>query len=367
MLAADPGRTIPPPGPASSGDRGPHGASAGPDGATSGRADPGRTRGWASPTRRGLLLPAAAAVLPRGASAQGWPGRPIRLVVPYAPGGTTDVMARLVAERLGARLGQPVVVENRPGAGATIGADLVARAPADGYTLLMSNSGSHGVSPTLYPNLPYDPLRDFTHVALVVVSPSTLVVNAANPARDLGAFIARARERGELEFAVSGLGSSSHLTGLRLGLALGVAVNAIPYRGAGPAMTDTIAGVVPAMFDSLPSAAPHILAGSVRGLAVSSAERSRRFPDLPTLREGGVDLVSNAWFGLSAPAGLPDPILRRYAAEIRAVLRDPGVVERFEDLSGAPPPESTPEAYAAFVAREIAEWAPIIRAAGLRP
>jgi tripartite-type tricarboxylate transporter receptor subunit TctC len=301
------------------------------------------------------------------ARAQAWPTRSIRLIVPFAPGGTTDLMARLVAEKLGPRLGQVIVAENRSGAGATIGADLVAKAAPDGYTLLMSNSGSHGVSPSLYPSIPYDPMRDFTHIALVVTSPSTLVVNPQNPARTIQEFIARAREKHELEFAVSGLGSSSHLTGVRLGMALGVPVNAIPYRGAGPAMTDTIAGVVSAMFDSLPSAAPHVNSGSVRALAVSSAERSARFPNLPTLKESGVDLVSNAWFGLSAPAGLPDPILRRYATEIQAVMHDPATIERFEDLSGAKPPESTPESYTAFVQREIAEWAPIVRAAGIRP
>ncbi|WP_426956099.1 Bug family tripartite tricarboxylate transporter substrate binding protein [Muricoccus radiodurans] len=317
-------------------------------------------------TRRTAML--ALGLIPTArAQAPAWPNRPIRLVVPFAPGGTTDIMARLVAERLGPRLGQTIVAENRSGAGATIGADLVAKAAPDGYTLLMSNSGSHGVSPSLYPNLPYDPMRDFTHIALVVTSPSVLVVNANHPARTLRDFIALAREKRELEFAVSGLGSSSHLTGVRLGLALGVPVNAIPYRGAAPAMTDTIAGVVPSMFDSLPSAAPHILAGSVRALAVSSAERSRRFPDLPTLKESGVDVVSNAWFGLSAPAGLPDPILRRYETEIRAALQEPALIDRFEELSGARPPESTPESYTAFIAREIAEWAPIVRAAGIRP
>jgi tripartite-type tricarboxylate transporter receptor subunit TctC len=296
-----------------------------------------------------------------------WPQRPIRLVVPFAPGGTTDVMARLLAEGVAARLGQPVVVENRAGAGATIGAALVARAAPDGYTLLMSNSTSHGVSPSLYPNLGYDPMGDFTHVALVATSPSVLVVNASHPARSLGEFIAAARQQGELRFAVAGVGTSSHLAGVRLGLTLGVPVTAVPYRGAGPAMTDVIAGVLPAMMDSLPSAAPHIRSQSVRALAVTAATRSPALPDVPTMREAGVDLVSAAWFGLSGPRGLPAEIVGRLAADIGQTLRDPRTVARFQDLLGAPPPESTPDRFNAFVASELAAFAPLVRAAQLQP
>jgi tripartite-type tricarboxylate transporter receptor subunit TctC len=315
--------------------------------------------------RRALL--AAPLLLSAPAFAQSWPSRPIRLVVPFAPGGTTDVLARLVAERLGPRLGQPVVVENRAGAGATLGAALVAQAPPDGHVLAMSNSTSHGVSPSVYPQIPYDAVRDFTHVALVATSPSLLVVNPQHGARDLAQFLSLAREAGELEFAVSGIGSSSHLAGVRLGMALGVKVTAIPYRGAGPALTDTIAGTVKAMLDSLPSAGPHVRQGALRGIAVSSAARSRVFPDLPTFREGGVDVVSAAWFGVSGPAGLPPAIVARLAAEIRAVLADPATAARFEELLGAPPPESTPQGYTDFVRAEVAAFAPIVRAAGIAP
>jgi tripartite-type tricarboxylate transporter receptor subunit TctC len=318
------------------------------------------------PTRRALLA-APLLALASPALGQGWPTRPIRLVVPFAPGGTTDVMARLLAERLGPRLGQPMVVENRAGAGATLGAAAVAQAAPDGHTLLMSNSTSHGVSPALYPQIPYEPMRDFTHVGLVATSPSVLVVTAGHRARDLATFLAMAREAGELDFAVAGIGTSSHLAGVRLGMALGVKVTAIPYRGAGPALTDTIAGTVPAMLDSLPSAGPHIRAGVLRGMAVSSAARSRLFPDLPTLQEGGVPVVSAAWFGLSGPANLPAPIVTRLAAETRAALTDPATVARFEELLGAPPPESTPEGYTDFVRSELASFAPIVRAAGITP
>lgn len=318
------------------------------------------------PTRRHLL--AASALLPAAAFAQApWPTRQIRLVVPFAPGGTTDVLARLVAERLGARLGQAVVVDNRPGAGATVGATIVARAPADGYTLLMSNSSSHGVSPALYPSIAYDAVTDFTHIGLVATSPSVLVVTASHPARTLADFVAQARREGEIRFAVAGIGTSSHLAGVRLGAAVGVPVTAVPYRGAGPAMTDTIAGVVPAMLDSLPSAAPHVRSGAVRALALTAAERVPREPDVPTMREAGVDLVSSAWFGLSGPKDLPAPIAARLAAELAETLRDPATVARFEDLLGTPPPRGTPEQYTAFIAEEVAAFAPLVRAAGLQP
>ena len=317
---------------------------------------------------RRAALGTALALASGPAKAQGaWPQRPIRLVVPFAPGGTTDVMARLLAEGVAARLGQPVVVENRAGAGATIGAALVARAAPDGHTLLMSNSTSHGVSPALYPNLGYDPMADFTHVALVATSPSALVLNPAHPARSLGDFIAEARRDGELRFAVAGLGTSSHLAGVRLGLTLGVQVTAVPYRGAGPAMTDVIAGVLPAMMDSLPSAAPHIRSQSVRALAVTAATRSPALPDVPTMREAGVDLVSSAWFGVSGPRGLPAPIVATLAAAIGEALREPRTVTRFQDLLGAPPPESTPDRFTSFVASELASFAPLVRAANLQP
>jgi tripartite-type tricarboxylate transporter receptor subunit TctC len=316
--------------------------------------------------RRGLAL-AALPVLMRPAFAQApWPARPIRLVVPFAPGGTTDVVGRIIAEKLGARLGQTVVVENRAGAGATLGAQLVARAEPDGLTLLVSSSTSHGVSPALYPNIPYDALRDFTHVGMIARSPSVLLVNPNSPVRTLADFAAAARSAGEVRFAVAGIGTSSHLAGVRLAMALGVRTESIPYRGAGPALTDLMGGVVPAMLDSLPSCGPHVRAGSLRALAVSGSERAEGFAELPTLREGGIDVVSYAWVGISGPAGLPAPIVERLSSELRAVLTDPPTRARLEELGGAPP-DTTPASYTAFIRDELAAFAPLVRAAGLQP
>lgn len=310
----------------------------------------------------GALLPGVA----RAQAQANWPDRPIRLVVPFAPGGTTDVVGRLVAERLGARLGQPIVVENRPGAGATIGAQAVARAEPDGHVLLVSSSTSHGVSPALYPTIPYDALGDFTHVGMIARSPSVLLVNPNDPARDLAAFAARARAAGEVRFAVAGIGTSSHLAGVRLAMALGVRTESIPYRGAGPALTDLIGGVVPAMLDSLPSCGAHVRSGALRALALSGAERAAGFPELPTLREGGLDVVSYAWFGISGPARLPAAVTARLSAELRTVLADPATHARLEELGGAPP-DTTPESYTAFIREELAGFAPLVRAAGLQP
>lgn len=314
--------------------------------------------------RRGIL--AAGAFLPAIARAQTWPARAIRLVVPFAPGGTTDVIARVTAEWLGPRLGQPVVVENRPGAGATIGAQFVARAEADGNTLFMSSSTSHGVSPSVYPNLPYDPFADFTHIALLSRTPPALMVSPNHPARDIAAFAAEARQRGEVRFANAAIGTASHLASVRFAMALGVTLENVVYRGTGPAITDVIAGVVPALFDSLPSSSGHLRGGTLRGLALAGEERSPLFPDLVTLRESGIDVVSHSWFGLSAPARLPEPIVARLAAEIAAMFANPAMRARFEQLGGAPP-ATTPESYTRFIRDEITTFAPLVRAAGITP
>jgi len=321
-------------------------------------------------TRRRLIAASAVVALPppRRALADTWPSKPIKLVVPYAPGGTTDVVGRMIAEYLGRQLGQNIVVENRPGKGATIGTAQVAKAAPDGYTLVMSNVAAQAVSPALYGDLDYDPLRDFVHITLASLNPSVLVVHPSFPAHTLADYIAYARANPDkLAFATSGPGSSNHILGTLTGQVTGTRLVHVPYRGAGPAMQDTIAGVVPSMFDSLPSAAPHIKAGKVRALAVSGEQRSPSFPDVPTMKESGYpDLVSYSWFGLSGPAKLPPAIVDRVATEMQAVLKEPEVVKRWQEI-GAESSTKTPAEYTAFVKAEVAKWTPVVKASGARP
>lgn len=296
---------------------------------------------------------------------EGWPTRPIRLVVPYAAGGTTDVLGRLIADWLGSHLGQPVMVENRGGAGATIGAAAVAQAIPDGHTLVVSNSGSHGISPHIYPNPGYHPLQDFTHIALIALTPYVLLANPAHTADSLSGFLDGARQAGEMRFAVSGIGSSAHLLGVRLGVAAGLRVEPVAYRGAGPAAPDVIAGVVPALVDSVPSGAGHVRAGALRALATTGTARSRALPSVPTLREAGVDIVSASWFGLSGPRGLAGPVLRRLEAEMRAMLADPGTAARLAGL-GSELRQGAAEDYTGFLSSELEVWGGVVRAAGVR-
>ncbi|MBX6374505.1 MAG: tripartite tricarboxylate transporter substrate binding protein [Acetobacteraceae bacterium] len=312
--------------------------------------------------------------LPGGAAASASPstpqpsggGLPIRIIVPFAPGGTTDLVARLIAAGMQERLGgTPVLVENRPGAGATVGSQAVAASPPDGTTLVMSNVASHAISPALYPNVRYDPVRDFTHIALVVSNPSVWVVNPRSELHSLADVVRVARARRGLDVATSGAGSSNHLLVVQFAQLAGVELNHVPYRGAGPAMTDTIAGVVPMMSDSLPSASAHIRQGSVRAIAMSSAERHPGFPDVPTFREQGFDLVSGSWFGLSGPAGLPPAIVERLSRVVRATVASPEVQARLIETGGTPG-DMTPEAYTEFVRDEHARWAALVRASGAR-
>jgi len=313
---------------------------------------------------RRSLLAAAALMAPAVARAQSWPNGTVRLVVPFAPGGSTDLSARFVADGLSGRLGVPVVVENRPGAGATTGTQLVADAPPDGQTLVMSNIASHAISPALYRNLRYDPVRSFTHIAMVITNPSAWVVNKDSGIASLAELVRIAKQRqGGLDMASSGSGSSNHLLIVRFAGEAGIPFTHVPFRGAGPAMSAVIAGQVPMMSDSLPSAAGHIRQGSVRAIAMSSAERHASFLDVPTFREQGFDLVSTSWFALSAPAGLPAPILDRLHRDTMAVIATPEARARFAQLGGTPG-DLSPEAFTRFVAEETERWAPVVRASG---
>jgi len=318
--------------------------------------------------RRSFLAASLSSVAAAAQAQAPWPNKPIKLVVPYAPGGSTDVVGRVIAEYLGQRLNQNIVVENRPGKGASIGTSQVAKAAPDGYTLLVSNISSFAIAPPLYGDLDYDPVKDFTHISLASFNPSVLVVNPGFPAKTLAEYVDYAKANPDkLAFATSGPGSSNHILGTMLGLKAGIKLVHVPYRGAGPAMQDTIAGVVPSMFDSLPSAAPHIKAGKVRALVVTGAERNPSFPDVPTMKESGYpDLVSYSWFGLSGPAKLPAPIVERLAKEMQVVLKEPVVIKRWQDI-GAESSTMTPEEYTQFVQKELEKATVAVKASGARP
>ncbi|HWT11022.1 MAG TPA: tripartite tricarboxylate transporter substrate-binding protein [Roseomonas sp.] len=284
--------------------------------------------------------------------------------MPFAPGGTTDLVARLVGAGLQDRLGVTVIVENRAGAGATLGSEAVARSAPDGYTLVMSNIASHAISPAVYRGrVRYDPVTDFAHAALVVTNPTVWVANPRAGIRSLADAAAKARSASGLDVATSGAGSSNHLMVVRMGQLIGKELNHIPFRGAGPAMQAVIAGQVPMMSDSLPSAAAHIKQGSVVAVGMASAARHPAFPDVPTFREQGFDLASDSWFGLSFPAGTPAGIVERLNRETRAFLATPEIRARFAELGGTPG-DLTAEGYTEFVRREVALWAPLVQASG---
>lgn len=317
--------------------------------------------------RRTLLGTALALPFAGPALAQDgpFPSRPIRILLAFAPGGGTDLIARTVANAMSPALGQPVVVENRPGAGATTGSQVVADAAPDGQTLVMSNIASHAISPALYGNrVRYDPVRSFTHIAMVITNPSVWVVNPRSEIGNLADLVRIAKtRRGGLDMASSGAGSSNHLLLVRFSELAGIEHTHVPFRGAGPAMTAVIAGQVPMMSDSLPSAAGHVRQGSVRAIAMSSAERHPAFPDVPTFREQGFDLVSTSWFALSGPAGMPAPIVERLHRETMALIATPESRQRFAELGGTAGDMTTAQ-FAAFVASEVASWAPVVRSSG---
>src|SRR5438105_5072818 len=303
------------------------------------------------------LLAFAAATLPLGGWAQaGWPTRPVRIVVPFTPGGTTDILARALAPELGHALGQTFIVDNKAGAGGNVGAAEVAKAPPDGYTLLMGTVGTHGINQSLYPKLPYDPIKDFAPVTLVAGVPNVLVMNPAKAAAlkidtvpDLIRY-AKAHP-GKLNMASSGNGTSIHLSGELFKTLTGTFMVHFPYRGSGPALLDLIGGTMDLMFDNLPSALPHIRAGKLKAIAVTSSQRSAALPDLPTIAEAahlpGFD--ASSWFGLLAPAGTSPDIVNRLQQETAKALGTPALKERLLS-QGAIPGGMTPQQFAAFIA-----------------
>jgi tripartite-type tricarboxylate transporter receptor subunit TctC len=307
------------------------------------------------------------------AQAQTYPTKAVTIVVPFAAGGTTDLLARAVGAELGKSLGQQFIIDNRPGAGGNVGAQLVARTAPDGYTLLMGTVGTHGINQSLYPKLPYDPVKDFAPVTVVADVPNVLVLNEAfaekNKITDLKSFIAYAKANpGRMNMASSGNGTSIHLAGELFKTQTKTFMVHIPYRGSGPALTDLIGGQADLMFDNLPSAMPYIKTGKLRALAVTSSKPSPALPQLPTIAQSGGDLANYeavSWFGILAPAGTPKEIVSKLQQEIAKALATPAVKEKMV-AQGAEPVGNTPEQFAARIQSEIKKWAKVVKDSGAK-
>lgn len=308
---------------------------------------------------------ALAATAP-GAFAQDWPAKPVRIVVPSAAGSAPDIMARLLATGLHQRLGQPVIAENKPGVGGSLGADQVAKAAPDGYTLVMGNIGSHAMNVGVYPKLPYNPVKDFEPVAMVAVTPSLMTVSSALPVQNLQEFLAYARQRdGEITFSSGGNGSSSHLAGEYLNLLTGLKMRHVPYKDVPVALGDVAAQRVSMMISNLPPAMALVRAGKLRPLAVTTRNRSKLLPDVPTMAEAGVAFEQTVWFALFAPAHTPKPIVERLNREVAQVLGDPAFKEKIA-ASGAEPSVMTPAELRQFVGAEVAKWNKVAQESGAR-
>ena len=313
-------------------------------------------------TARRALLALAFLGLAAGAHAQDYPSKPIRLVIPYAPGGATDILGRSIAQKLGELLGQPVIVENKGGAGGNIGADLVAKAAPDGYTLLMGTIGTHAINPSLYQKMPFDPVRDFVPVSLVLTNQLVLLVNPGVPVKTVGELVTYSQQPGvDLYFGSAGNGSSHHLSGELLKARSGLKMTHVPYKGSGPAVADLMAGQIQVLFSDIAGALPYTQSGKLRPLAVGGSSRSALMPALPTVAEAlnlpGFDV--SAWMGIFVPAGTPQPIVARLNKAIVQITRMPDVIEKFAAL-GAEPIGSTPEEFASHIQAELVKWQKIV-------
>jgi tripartite-type tricarboxylate transporter receptor subunit TctC len=319
--------------------------------------------------RRTVLAAAAAAcalsLAPLAAHAQAFPTKPITIVVPFSAGGTTDILARVIGQYMSKDLGQPVIVDNRAGAGGNIGAQNVARAAADGYTLLMGTVGTHAINQSLYKKMAFDPVKDFAPLSRVALVPNLLVANPAQPFKNVKELIAYAKANpGKVTFGSSGSGSSIHLSGEMFQQMAGVEMQHIPYKGSAPAVTDLLGGQIAVMFDNMPSAIGHVKAGKLRALAVTTPKRSPALPDVPTIAEAGVPGYSaTSWFGLLAPAHTPAPVLAKLNASILKALADPDVKKKMAE-QGAEPYGEKPEQFAEFIRSETAKWGKIVKQSG---
>ena len=324
---------------------------------------------WPIPGRRTALrwITAALASTSVLAMAQSFPARPVKLIVPSAPGDGSDIMARVIAQKLQERWGQPVTVENRPGAGGVVGTEAAAKAPGDGYTVIVGNAGSHAINQALYPKLPYDVTQDFTAVTMLASAPNAFVVNPAIPAKTVAEFIALAKsEPGKYAFASGGNGSSAHLNGEMLNMMAGIKTTHVPYKGATPAITDVMSGQVQLMIGNLPPMLPHIRSGKLRLLGVTTPRRFAAVADAPPIAETVSGYESLAWFGIFAPATTPKDVIARWHADTVAVLAMPDVRERIVAL-GFDVVGNTPEQYNAIVKADIEKWTRVVKASGAKP
>jgi tripartite-type tricarboxylate transporter receptor subunit TctC len=296
-----------------------------------------------------------------------YPSKPIRFVVPYPAGGPLDTVARLLAQKVSQSVKQPVIVDNKPGAGGNIGADIVAKSPADGYTILMGAVATHAINPVLYASIPYDPVRDFAPITQIASTPNVLVVNPSVPANNVREFIAYAKANpGKLNFGSGSTGSAGHLAGELFKTMAGVDMTHVPYKGAAPAMQDLIGGQIQVMFDNLASSLGQVRAGKVKALAVTTARRSSLAPELPTIAESGLPGFDiSTWFGLFAPAATPREALDRLYVEFTRALAAPDVREKMLNL-GAEPVGSKPEEFAAYIRGEAEKYARLVRASGAK-
>jgi tripartite-type tricarboxylate transporter receptor subunit TctC len=296
-----------------------------------------------------------------------YPDKPVKIIVPYPPGGTTDILARVIAQRLGERLKQSVIVENRGGASGAIGTQAVAKSPADGYTLCMGTIGTHGINSALFKNLPYDAVKDFAPITIIGITPNVLIVHPSVPAKNLQELLALARAKpGTLNFGSTSPGGSPHMAGELFKTMANIDIAHIPYKGAGPMLIDLIGGQIQMGFDNMPSSIGHIRSGKLRAIAVTTTKRWPGVPDVPTMAESSLPGYEvSAWFGLLAPAGTPKPVIDALYKNIGDILRQPDMVKQLFEL-GAEPGGNTPEAFARYIAADVEKWTRVVAATGVK-
>src|SRR4051812_18630033 len=314
-----------------------------------------------------VAIAALAGVTAAPAFAQDYPNRPITLVVPFAPGGSTSIVARIVADKLSEALGQQIVVENRPGAGGTVGTRGVAKSPPDGYTLLLGYTGTLAIGPTLYPNAGYDPRKDFAPIGMIGHAPNSLVVHPSFPAKSVKELVDYAKANpGKVSYGSAGVGAVSHVAGEYFATAAAIKLIHVPYRGTGPAIADLIGGHIPMAFAPIPATHGPVSQGQLRGLAVTSAQRSSLVPDLPTVAESGLPgFEASLFYGIVAPAGTPRPIIDKLNEALRASLTSDEVRKRLA-TDGAEPTPSTPDEYAAHIDKDETRWSAVVKASGAK-